>query len=181
MPGLDAVDARDQHAGGPVLEVARRQAEKVLEHLQAQHRVDAVAHVEDEVLAHPGHRGGENHKHRQTDADHRQRVERVMDNHFVNHYLGEQRRCERHQLDCERREEYVAEDAAVLQQFGDEPAEAEFRACRAQRIRIGERLFFRGGQQHLACIDRFELTEGQDGMAGLPLFEQGDTVAFHSQ
>jgi len=69
----------------------------------------------------------------------------------------------------------------VLQQFGDEPAEAEFRAGGAQRIRVGERLFLRGGQQHLACIDRFELTEGQDGMAGLPLFEQGDTVAFHSQ
>jgi len=89
MPGLDAVDARDQHAGGPVLEVARRQAEQVLEHLQAQHRVDAVAHVEDEVLAHPGHRGGENHKHRQTDADHRQSVESVMNDDFVDYDLGE--------------------------------------------------------------------------------------------
>jgi hypothetical protein len=32
-PGFDAVKACHQHAGGPVLEVARRQAEQVLEDL----------------------------------------------------------------------------------------------------------------------------------------------------
>lgn len=74
-----------------------------------------------------------------------------------NYDLGEQRRGKRHQLDRERGEQNVAKDPATLQQRGDEPAETEFRTGRAQRIRIGELLFFWGGQQHRARIDRFEL------------------------
>ena len=123
-----------------------RQAEQMLEHLQAQYRVDAVAHVENEVLAHPGHSGSEDHEHSQPDADHCQRVEGVMNNDLIDHYLGEQRRCERHQLNRERGSQDIAEDAAVLEQLGDKPAEAEFRAGRAQGVGIGERLFFGGGQ-----------------------------------
>ena len=40
---LDAVQARRDHAGRPVLEVRQRQPQQVVEHRAAEHRVDAVA------------------------------------------------------------------------------------------------------------------------------------------
>ena len=68
----------------------------------------------------------------------------------------------------------------MLEQFRDEPAETEFRAGRAQRVRVRGRFFFRSCQRYLAGVARFELAEGQDGVAGLPLLVLGDAVAFHS-
>src|SRR5262245_11865483 len=54
-----------------------------------------------------------------------------MDDDLVNHDLGKYWRGERHQLDRKRREQHIAPDCPVPQQFGDEPAEAEFagRSC----------------------------------------------------
>ena len=37
----------------------------------AQHRIDPVAGVNDQILPNPGHDGGEDHEYRQGDADHR--------------------------------------------------------------------------------------------------------------
>lgn len=45
--------------------------------------------------------------------------------HLVDHDLREQRRGETDELDGERSDEHVAPDRAVLEQLGDEPAEAE--------------------------------------------------------
>ena len=120
-----------------MLKVARRQAEQVLEHLQAEHGVDAISRVQDQVLAYPGHGGGEGHEHRQADANHRQGIERVMDHDLVDDHLREQRRCQRHQLDGERGQEDIAEHLAVLQQLGNEPAKAEGFARRSLRIGVG--------------------------------------------
>ena len=61
----------------------------MLEHLQPQHRVDAVAGMQDQVLAHPGHGGGEGHEHRQPDADDGQGIERVVNDDLVDDDLGE--------------------------------------------------------------------------------------------
>ena len=51
--GLDALQARRDDAGGPMLEVQRRQPEQMVEDVTAEHGVDAVARVQDQVLAHP--------------------------------------------------------------------------------------------------------------------------------
>jgi hypothetical protein len=48
-----------------------------------------------------------------------------MDNHLIDHHLGKQRRGQRHQLDGAGGDEHIAEDFLVLEQLGDEPAEAE--------------------------------------------------------
>jgi hypothetical protein len=100
----------------------------VLEYLETQHGVDAVARVQDQVLTHPGHGGAEYHEHRQPDADHGEGIQGVVHDHLVDDDLGEQGGGERHQLDGKGSHEDVAEYLAVLEQFGDEPTEAEMRA-----------------------------------------------------
>ncbi len=175
------MDARDQHAGGPVLEVTRREAEQMLEDLQAEHGVDAVAGVEDQVLAHPGHRRAEHHEHGKPDADDRQRIERVVHNDLVDHHLRKQRRGQRHELDGERRHEDVAEHLAVLEQLGDEPAETEMGARGGLRVRIHQGFVLRRHLQDHACVAQFELGEGQNGVAGGALLEEGHTVFFEAQ
>ena len=72
-----------------MFEVARWQAEQMFEDLQAQHSVDAVAGVQDQELAHPGHRRGEDHEHGEADADDRERIQRVVDDNLVKDHLGE--------------------------------------------------------------------------------------------
>ena len=61
---------RDQHAGGALLEITRRQAEEVFEHLSTQHRIDAVAGMQHEVLANPAHASAEGHGEEQGNGDH---------------------------------------------------------------------------------------------------------------
>lgn len=151
----------------------------MFEDLQAQYGVDAVAGMENEVLAHPGHRGGEEHEHGQSDADDGQGIERVMDNDLVDDHLGEQGRGQRHQLNGERGNEHVAEHLAVLEQLGEEPAEAERLAPQPGRVGIGKGLLLGRGQQRHALVAGSELGERQNGMAGLALLKEGDPVFLH--
>lgn len=60
---FDALQPCDQGAGGAVFKIRQRQVQQVTEHLAAQHRIDAVAGVQHEVLAQPGHRAVEQHEH----------------------------------------------------------------------------------------------------------------------
>ena len=123
---LDTVQARGDHAGGAMLEVARRQLEQVVEHRRAQHGIHAVAGVQDQVLAHPGKQRGKDHEHGQADADHDQRALGMVDDDLVDDDLGEQRRAQREHLDDQGGDQHIAPDALVLQQLRDEPVEAEF-------------------------------------------------------
>jgi len=164
-----------------VLEVTRRQAEQVLEHLQAQHGIDAVAGVQDQVLAHPGHRRTEHHEHGQPDADDDQGIEGVMDDHLVDDHLREQGRGQRHELDGEGSQKDVAEYLAVLQQLGEEPAEAELRAGGGLRIRIRQRFGLGRCLQDPARVARLEFGKGQDSVTGSALLEEGHAVFFEAQ
>ena len=111
-------------------------------------------------LAHPGHDRGEHHEHDERDAHHPQRVARVVHHHLVDHHLGEQRRGERDELDRERGGEHLAPDLLVLQQFGDEPPEAE-RLRRGRHVLV-RRLRARAGEQHDPRFQaRFELGHRQ--------------------
>jgi hypothetical protein len=139
-----------------MLEVTRRQAEQVLEHLQAQHGIDAVAGMQDQVLPHPGHRRTEHHEHGEPDADDGQGIERVVDDDLVYHHLGEQGRGERHELDGKRRHEDVAENPAVLEQFRNEPAKSEMRGSGGLLIRIRQGLGLGRRLQDHAGVARLE-------------------------
>ena len=67
---LHPVQPRHQHAGLALLEIRHGQAEQMPEHGLPQHRVHAVAGVQHQVLAHPGHDRGEQHEHDERDAHH---------------------------------------------------------------------------------------------------------------
>ena len=123
--GLDAVQAGGDHAGGAMLEVARRKLEQAVEHRRAQHGIDPVAGVQDQVLAHPGKQRGKNHEYGEPDADDDQRALGMVDDDLVDDDLGEQRRAQREQLDDQRGDQHVAPDALVLHQLRDEPVKAE--------------------------------------------------------
>lgn len=72
-----------------MLEVARRQGEEVFEYGAAEDGIDAVAGMQDEVLAHPGEQGGEDHEHGQADGDDDQGAFGAMHHDFVDDDLGE--------------------------------------------------------------------------------------------
>ena len=176
--GFDALQARDQHAGGPLFEVARGQAKQVLEDLQAQHGIDAVAGVQDEILAHPSHDGSKQHEYGQANANDGQGVEGVVDDDFVDDGLCEQRGGKRHQLNRGRGDEDIAKDFFVLEQLGDEPAEAEARRGGAFRIGIDKWLVLECRLQHLPGVARFEFAQGHNGVVRRTLFEEGDAAGF---
>ena len=123
--GLHAVQAGDQGAGGTVFEVRQRQAQQVAKDLAAEDGVDAVAGVQHEVLAQPGHAAGEAHEHDQGDTEDDQGAVRLMDDDLVDDDLGEQRCSQTNQLDGQAGEQDVAPDGFVLEEFGQEPTEAE--------------------------------------------------------
>ena len=103
------------------------------------------------------------------DADHDQRALGLVHHDLVDDHLGEQRRGEADELDGERGEQHVAPDALVLEQLGDEPAEAEglLFGCEA-----GDFLVFAGAGRFLGDEDQlwFELGDGffdGEGLGGL--------------
>ena len=107
----------------------------MLEDARAEHGVDAVAGVEHEVLARPGHRRAEHEEEDEREPDHGERALGVVHDHLVDDHLGEERRREPDQLDHERGDEHVAPDRAVADELGHEPAEAEALALARRRRR----------------------------------------------
>jgi len=183
--GLHAMQPRDDDAGRSLLEVAQRQAQHMTEHLTAEHGVDAVPGVNHQVLAQPGHHGREHHEHHERESDHRQRAVRLMHDHLVDDRLCEQRRRERHELNRQRGEQDIAEDALVLDQLGDEPAEAEVPAsCGIRGAAIVRTAALLLGplqcEQHRLKLT-LELGDGH-GLAGLrSCSEQQDALAVRLQ
>ncbi len=149
---LDALQARHQRAGRALLEVARRQAQQVLEDAHAEHRVDAVAGVQDKRLSSPRQRRAEGEEDRQRRRDHGERRMRVMHHHLVDHDLGAERRRKPDELQRERRQQHIAPDRSVAQQLGQEPAQAE--ALEARGLVGARRRFARTAAQHAG----FEVT-----------------------
>ena len=88
-----------------------------------------------------------------------------MHHHLVDHHLGEQWRRERYQLDRERSEQHLAPDLLVLEQFGDEPPEAE-RPGRGRHVVVRD-LGARTREQHDFRLEaRLELGHGQSQRGG---------------
>ncbi len=154
------MQAGGNHAGGALLEIARGQLEQVVEHGGAQHRIDAVAGVQDEVLAHPAEQGGEHHEHGQADADDDEGALRAVHHDLVDDHLGEQRRAQRQQLDDERGDQHVAPDALVLHQLGDKPSEAELGLFVHRAIRVFDALGFERQLEGRAGIAHGEFRVG---------------------
>ena len=135
---LHAMQASRNDTGGAVLEVAHRQLEQVIPHRRAQYGIDAIAAVQHEVLAHPCEQAREDGEDRHRNADGNQRALRSVHDHLVDDRLREERGGERDELQRERREQHVAPNVLVLEQFRHEPPEAESARSACQRIRVRE-------------------------------------------
>ncbi len=129
------------------------------------------------LLANPAHSGVKHQEHRERDTDHSKRIERLMDLDFVQDDLGENRRCKRYQLYGERREEDVAPDALVLQQFEDEPGKAERCAAARNRIGIGGRFRLSREDDQFAGVARATILRRQRCSRHRTRFEHDDTPA----
>ena len=154
---LYALQARDQGAGGPGLEIARRQAQQVLERAHAEHRVDAVAGVQHQVLARVAQRRAEQHEDRERGQDDDQRARRMVHDDLVDDDLGAQRHRQRDRLQRERGRQHFAPDRLVAQQLGNEPAQAERPV--GERALARARLWRRGGHHDLGRIAHREFEQ----------------------
>jgi hypothetical protein len=108
-----------------VLEVRHRQAQQVAQHIRGEHRVDPVPGVDHEILAKPCQGGVEDQEDREADTDDDQRAAGLVHHDLVDDHLREKRGGEADKLDRERCDEDIAPDRAMLEQLGDEPAEAK--------------------------------------------------------
>lgn len=95
----------------------------------------------------PGEQRREHHEDGQPDGNDDQGAFGVMDDHLVDDGLGEQRRAEGEQLDEQGGGQDIAPDVLVLEQFRQEPAEAEC-SLAIRDIGIAERRSFLRQQQH---------------------------------
>lgn len=123
--GLHPVQTGDESAGGTVLEIGQRQTQEVAEDLAAQYGIDAVAGVQDEVLAQPAHGAGEEHEQDEGDTEDDEGALGLVYDDLIDDDLREERRSQADQLDGQAGEQDVAPDGLVLEEFGDEPVETE--------------------------------------------------------
>jgi hypothetical protein len=161
----------------PVLEVAHRQREQVLEHAGAEHGVHPIAGMQHEILPHPAHRRAERHDRGEGNADDDERVGRLVDDDLVDHHLGEERDGEGQHLDREGRGEDVAPDAPVLHELRHEPAEAEGLGTLCSRVVIRHRLRLGRELQRETRESSLERFEPEDVRIGIPRSDVVDLVA----
>jgi hypothetical protein len=124
----------------------------------------------------PGEQGGEEHEDAQADTNHEQRAFGAVDDDFIDDDLGEQGGTEGEQLDDQGGDQDVAPDAAVFEQFGDEPAEAEVLIAFLGAVGVADGLAGQGELEGGAGEHAFEFGVGQ-GLGGVAAgFEQDDVL-----
>jgi len=123
---LQLAHAGDRVADAARLEVRERQAHQVAEQARAEFDVDAAGGVAEDVGAQRGEHALEDDHDEQADDEHVECGQAVMHQHLVHHDLEEQRAHQREELQEQRDDQHFAEQLAVLDQAGDEPAEVEF-------------------------------------------------------
>lgn len=107
------------------------------EYLTAQHGIDAVAGVQNEILPQPCQKSVEKQEDNQAHANGGQGALGLMHHHLVDNHLREQRRGEAHQLQYQRGDQHITPDGFVLQEFGQKPAKAEFLRVARPQVVIG--------------------------------------------
>ena len=97
----------------------------MVEQPRAEFDVDAVGGVREQIGAQDAHDGLEHRDRNQSDHEHVERAERAMHQHLVDDDLEEQRRDQPEQLQEERRQQDLAEQAPVFVDRAEEPADVE--------------------------------------------------------
>ena len=106
--------ARNRVADPPRLEIGDRQGHQMAEQPGAQLDVDPVGRMRKKISAQDAEDGLENRNRHQPDDQHIERAQRAMHQHLVDDHLKEQRRDQREQLQKERGDEHLAEQAAGI-------------------------------------------------------------------
>ena len=104
-----------------------------------------------------------------------------MDDDLVDHHLREQWRGKRHELDRKGGNQHIAKDAAVLEQFRHEPAEAEPLTLPGGRVGIADFPVPRRGAKHVTRVARLELRQGKNPMSGLAFLQECDASFLDAQ
>jgi hypothetical protein len=116
--------ARD-HAGGRRFEIVDRQGQQVAEGAARQADVDLVGGGQRQDLAQEAEGGVEHQRDDDADGQHPQRRCALVHQHLVDHQLEEDRRGQREEVHRHRGQRDVAEGRLLLQDLGNEPAQAE--------------------------------------------------------
>ena len=122
---LNPLQACHQSAGRALFEVGQGQAQQVPKHVLPQHRIDTVAGMQHQVLAHPGHQRGKQHEHGKRHPHRPQGALGLVHHHLVDDHLSEKRRGQTDQLNRQAGQQHLAPDALVLQELRHKPAEPE--------------------------------------------------------
>ena len=84
-----------------MLEIERRQLEQVIEDVGPEHRVDPVAGVQDQVLAHPAEQAREDDEDQHPHPKRDQSALGAVDDHLFDDHLRDERQREREHLQHE--------------------------------------------------------------------------------
>ena len=112
-------------ADSPRLKIGHRQGHQVAEQARTQLDVDAVGGVREQIGALDAEDGLEQRDRHQTHHQHLQRRQAAVHQHLVDDHLEEQRRDQREELQEERGDEHLAEEASIFVDRPEKPGDAE--------------------------------------------------------
>ena len=149
------MDARHGIAHAARLEIRDRQGQQVAEQARAQFHVDLAAGARENIGADEAQQGFEDDGAHEADGHHVQGFHRVVDQHLVHHHLEKQGRGQADQLQHEGNQQYLAQQPAVFDDGGDEPAEVETGRLAREAGLAGEKdqLARPGGKKRFAAED----------------------------
>ena len=111
---LELAHPRHGIADAPRLEIGDRQGQQMAEEPRAELDIDAVGGVREEIGPQPAEHRLEDRDRHQADDQHVERAQAAMHQHLVDDDLEEQRRDQREELQEERGDQHLGEQAAVF-------------------------------------------------------------------
>ena len=131
IPGKEAADLLgllhmlQQHAGRHALEKLDRQPHEVPEGLRRRRNIDLVGREKQQIVPQVFETCIEQDRRDDADAEHVQRLIRIVDQHLVDDDLEKERRDQRDRVDHEHGHGDLSEKSPQLQELRDEPAQPE--------------------------------------------------------
>jgi len=148
-----------QHSSGAMLKIMQRQAQEVAKDAAAEDRIDAVARVDQQILAQPAEACREQECNREAHPNHRERAHGVMHDHLVDDHLRQYRRRKAENLQRRGNDQDIAPDVLVPQKRRQKPLQPELLGLGAEIRILGT---FSGAldQQHVGFEELLEVRGG---------------------
>ena len=120
------------------LEIGQGERQDMAEQLRPQGDIDPVCRMRKEIGPQPTQDRIEQRHGNHADRQDIERGEPLVNEHFVDDDLREQRREQAKELQEERRDQHLAQELAILDKGGNEPVEIEFQVLDAQVGALGK-------------------------------------------